>query len=93
MADIAALQEDCVVAETAKAELIATRASKREELSKTAFRQYNESTRSEQLAVTESLRAANEAFTAALNEVRSDAVTQVVNVGTLEEGNQIGQVS
>ncbi len=93
MSDIAALQADCVVAETAKSELLAVRDKKRGTLSKAAFREYNESTRNEQLVVTEALRVANAAFTAGLDEVRSNAVTKVVNVGTLEEGNQIGTVS
>ncbi len=93
MADIAALQADCVIAETAKSELLRIRAKKRESLSKSAFREYNESTRNEQLVVEAAVTAANKAFTDGLNEVRADAVTKVVNVGTLEEGNQIGPVS
>ncbi len=93
MTEIAALQQDCVVAETAKSELLAVRAGKREKLSKIAFREYNETTRAQQLEVQGSLDGANAAFTAALNEVREEAVHQVVNVGTLEEGNKIGPVS
>ncbi len=93
MADIAALQAECVVAETAKSELLSVRAAKREEMSKSAFREYNESTRNEQLAVSAAVTAADAAFKAALDGVRSDAVAQVVDVGTLNEGNQIGPSS
>lgn len=90
---IAALQQDCVVAEAAKSELLAVRAKKRDTMSKRAFREYNEATRGEQLAVQAAVTAADAAFTDALNEVRVDAVHQVVDVGTLEEGNQVGQVN
>ncbi len=93
MADIAALQAVCVEAETAKSELLVVRASKRESLSKSAFRVYNAATADEQRAVQAAVTAADKAFTAALDEVRVGAVHQVVDVGTLEEGNQIGQVS
>ena len=93
MVDIAALQADCVVAESAKSELLAVRRGKREKLSKGAFREYNEATQSEQLVVQAAVTAANKAFTDALDELRADAVHQVVDVGTLEEGNQIGPVS
>ncbi len=93
MADIAALQADCVVAETAKSELLAARAEKRAKMSRAAFREYNASTRDEQLVVTAAVNAANKAFKAGLDEVRSDAVAQVVDVGTLNEGNQIGPVN
>ena len=93
MADIAALQADCVTAETAKSELLAKRADKRAKLSKVAFKEYNEATRAEQLAVQAAVTAADKAFKAGLDGVRSDAVTQVINVGTLEEGNRIGAVN
>lgn len=93
MADIAALQADCVVAETAKSALLEARAAKRAKMSKVAFREYNEETRAEQLVVQAAVTAADKAFKAALDEVRADAVHQVVNVGTLEEGNKIGPVS
>ena len=92
MTDIAALQADCVEAETAKSDLLAVRAGHRETMSKSAFRAYNAASAAEQLAVQAAVTAADQAFTDALNEVRSDAVTQVVDVGTLEEGNRVGQV-
>ena len=93
MADIAALQADCVDAETAKTKLVGERRSKRDSMSKIKFRAYNAETAEEQRLVEADVTAANKAFQAALNEVRSDAVAQVVNVGTLNEGNQIGPVS
>ncbi len=92
-ADIAALQAACVEAETVKSELIALRQSHRESMSKSAFIAYNEASRDEQLAVEAAVTKANRAFTRALNDVRSDAVHDAVNVGTLEEGNKIGSVS
>ncbi len=93
MADIAVLQADCVAAERVKSELLTVRAEKRGKLSKVAFREYNDASRGEQLSVQAAVDAADAAFTAALDEVRVDAVHQVVDVGTLEEGNQVGPVS
>ncbi len=93
MADIAALQADCVAAEAAKSELLVTRASKRDSLSKNAFREYNAATAGDQRTVSAAVDVANAAFTAALDEVRVGAVHQVVDVGTLEEGNKVGPVS
>ena len=88
MADIAALQQACVAAEQVKADLLTERASKRKKMSKIAFREYNDASRAEQLEVQGNLDVADKAFTAALDEVRVGAVHQVVDVGTLEEGNR-----
>ncbi len=93
MTDIAALQQACVDAELVKTDLLAERSKEREKLSKRAFREYNDASRAEQLEVQGNLDVANKAFTAALDEVRVGAVHQVVDVGTLEEGNKIGPVS
>lgn len=93
MADIAVLQAACVAAETAKSELLAKRAEKRGKVSVAAFKEYNEATRAEQLAVQAAVTAADKAFKAGLDTVRSDAVTQVIDVGTLNEGNKIGSVN
>ncbi len=93
MADITALQADCVAAEAAKDELVAERVSKRAKLSKYAFREYNAETHSRQVAVQAAVTAANKAFKAGLDGVRADAVAQVIDVGTLEEGNRVGAVS
>jgi hypothetical protein len=88
MADISDLQDACVAAETAKAELLVTRRANRDSMSKRGFREYNEATRAEQIQVEADVQAANQALQDGLNEVRSDAVAQVVDVGTLNEGNQ-----
>ena len=87
MADIAALQQACVDAELVKTDLLSERRAQREKMSKGAFRAYNDASRAEQLEVQGNLDVANEAFTEALDEVRVNAVHQVVDVGTLEEGN------
>ncbi len=93
MADVTALQDACVAAEEKKSALLAFRQTQRETLSRQAFIDYNAETRAEQLAVQAAVDAADKAFTEALDEVRVGAVHQVVDVGTLEEGNQARGVS
>ena len=93
MADVAILQQACVDAEQAKADLLAKRRENRTTMSKIGFREYNESTRDQQLNVQKVLDAADKAFRGALDEIRVDAVHQVVNIGTLNEGNQAQEVN
>ena len=88
MTDVAALQQACVDAEQAKADLLVERRANRETMSRNGFRAYNEETRPEQLAVQAAVDVAEKSFRGALDEIRVDAVHQVVNVGTLNEGNQ-----
>ncbi len=88
MSDIAVLQDACVAAEQVKADLLVERRENRTTMSKVAFREYNESTRDQQLKVQKLLDSADRKFRKALDEIRVDAVHQVVNVGTLNEGNQ-----
>lgn len=91
--DIAELQQACLEAEEAKTALLALRQVNRESMTKIEFREYNESTRAEQIEIQAVVSRADQAFTEALDEVRVDAVHQVVNVGTLNEGNQAQGVS
>ncbi|KKM15936.1 hypothetical protein LCGC14_1690900 [marine sediment metagenome] len=95
MADLAALKAACDAAEAAKAALLEERASKRAAMPKQAFRDYNASTRAEQLAVEAAVAAANKEFQAALTVIRSDAVENAINVavGTISEADSEGGMS
>ena len=93
MVDTQALQDAIVVAEDAFAALLVTRRSNRESMSRKDFREYNESTRAEQLQVTADADAANQALRDALNAERSAVAEQVISVGTLKEGNSPGGVT
>ncbi len=86
--DVAELQQACVEAEAVKDLLLETRAEKRQSMSRMEFIEYNEASRAEQLQVEAAVTAADKAFTAALDEVRVGAVHQVVDIGTLNEGNK-----
>ena len=91
--DIAELQAACVAAEKAKADLLQQRQANRGSMSRAEFIEYNEASRGEQLAVSAAVTDADKAFTEALDEVRVEAVHQVVDIGTFNEGNQPGGVS
>lgn len=88
MAHIDELKLNLEVAEEVKVKLIATRQSKRDSLSKMAFRTYNEETRAEQLAVEADVKAAIDAITAHLNNAR-----QEIYVGTISESETLGGTS
>lgn len=93
MADTKALQDAIVVAEDAFAALLAVRRSNRDSMSPRDFREYNESTRAEQVQVQADANAANKALRDALNAERSAVAEQVISVGTLREGNSPGGVA
>lgn len=93
MVDISELQAACVAAEETKTALLKLRAANRETMSRAEFIEYNEATRAEQLQAQADVTAAGKAFTEALDEVRVGAVHQVVDVGTLNEGNRSQGVS
>ena len=93
MVDTQALQDAIVVAEDAFAALLATRRSNRDSMSPKDFREYNESTRAEQVQVQGDANRANQALRDALNAERSAVAEQVISVGTLKEGNSPGGVA
>ena len=93
MADFTALQKAVADAESVKATLIAERQEKRATLPKMAMRKYNDDTRPQQLAVQAAVTAAEKALNDALKVVRSDAVAQVIGVGTVSETNTAGGTS
>lgn len=95
MADLAVLKTAVDEAEAAKAALIEERAAKRATMPKQAFRDYNASTRDQQLLVEAAVAASTKEFQAALSVIRSDAVDAAINVavGTISEANTEGGAS
>ena len=93
MADVAALTKAAVAADDALAALIVTRRSNRDSKTKAEFRDYNESTRAQQLQVQRDADAASKALSDSLNVDREHAAAQVISVGTLHETNRSGGVS
>ena len=93
MADFVALTKAVADAESTKAILVAERREKRVTLPPGEFRAYNGFSRQEQLDVQAAVYEATKALQDALKEVRSDAVAQVIGVGTLSETNTPGGAS
>ena len=93
MSDFPALTKAVADAESAKAALVIERQEKRATLPPVEFRAYNVITRVQQLDVTAAGVTATKALQDALKVVRSDAVAQVIDVGTLHESNKVGGAS
>ncbi len=95
MADLAALKAAVDAAEAAKETLLDERRSKRDTMPRQAFRDYNDATREQQLAVEAAVTAATKEFQAALSVIRSDAVDAAINVavGTINEADSGGGTS
>ena len=93
MADFPALQKAVAVAESAKAYLIEERQGNRTTMPKAAFRAYNLASRQVQIDVQTVVTVAEKALQDALKVVRSDAVAQVIGVGTVSESNTVGGAS
>lgn len=85
MTDIAALKTSCDQAEATKAALLVERRKKRVTMPKAEFKVYNEATRVQQVEVQAAVTAADKAFQDAIQNVRNDAVAQVIDVGTISE--------
>lgn len=80
MPEIKKLKADLDKAVKAEESLLEERRSKRDSLSKSAFREYNEETRQKQIDVTQARVAAENAITEHLNNAR-----QEIFVGTVSE--------
>jgi Skp family chaperone for outer membrane proteins len=91
MADIAALKAALDEAEATQDALIEERRQNRESMTRAGFRAYNEETKAQQVEVARAIADAQQALTAALNNVRSEALS--VAVGTLSESGTQGGVS
>ena len=90
MADFAVLKADCDSADAAKAVCVHERTEKRLTMTKAEFIQYNDVTRPRQIEVQKAVDHADKVFRDAIQEVRNDAVAQVIDVGPLTEGNVLG---
>ncbi len=90
MTDVAALQAAVQTAEAAKEVLLEERRTNRETMSRIDFRAYNEATKTQQIDTQATIDSTTAEFQKALNEVRADAVAQVIDVGTLTESNTPG---
>ncbi len=90
MADLAALKAAVDKAEAAKETLVEERRTKRDTMPRPEFRVYNEATRAQQVDTQTAVDVTTAEFQKALNEVRADAVAQVISVGTLTESNTPG---
>ena len=88
MADIVALKTALDEAEAAQEALLNERRENRESMTRSEFRRYNEQTRVLQIDTAKAIVDAQRALTAALNDVRSEALN--VAVGTISETNTVG---
>ena len=93
MTDIEVLSDALVTAENAFAASLVTRRANRDVMTKREFRAYNEETRDEQIQIQRDVSAAEKALRDHLNAGRENVATQVISVGTLDEGNRITGVS
>ncbi len=93
MAEVQGLQDAVVAAEDVLAALLVTRRANRLVMTKVAFREYNEATRTLQVDIQKEVMNAARKLRDHLNAGRENVATQVISVGTLDEGNRITGVS
>lgn len=89
MTDLQELQDVVVAAEDAFAALLVTRRANRLSMTRVEFKAYNDSTRDEQVQISADVESANQALRDHMNAGRADVMSQVISVGTLDEGNRV----
>ncbi len=91
--EVQGLQDAVVAAEDALAALLVSRRANRLVMTKAAFREYNEETRTLQVDIQKEVTNAARNLRDYLNAGREDAALHVISVGTLDEGNRAKAVS